>query len=160
MACIRNDAAHKATTKISRAFGTIVLEDLHVAGMVKNHALAGAVSDAAPGEIRRQFEYKAARVVFASRFFPSSKTCSVCGFVKDELPLNVRLFVCDGCGSVKDRDRNAADNLELVGRAAAEPVGQFRPANARGHCGSGRRKRGGETAMVEPRTQPRTSAHI
>jgi putative transposase len=161
MACIRKDATHKATTKISRSFGTIVLEDLNVAGMGKNHALAGAVADAAFGEIRRQFTYKAQRTVFADRFFPSSKTCSVCGLVKDELPLGMRLFVCDGCGSVKDRDRNAADNLERVGRATAEPAGQSRSANARGHHSAGRRKRGGETAMVEPRTRASlTSAHI
>jgi putative transposase len=160
MACLRKDAAHKATTGICRRFGTVVLEDLHVAGMSKNHALAGAVADAALGEIRRQFTDKAARCVCAGRFFPSSKTCSVCGLVKDELPLGVRTFVCAGCGSVKDRDRNAADNLELVGRATAEPVGQCRPANARGHRSAGRRKGGGETAVDEPRPQPRTSAHI
>jgi putative transposase len=160
IACIRKDAAHKATTKISRAFGTIVLEDLHVAGMGKNHAIAGAVADAAFGEIRRQFEYKAARVVIAGRFFPSSKTCSGCGMVKDTLPLGIRTFVCEHCGMVKDRDRNAADNLELVGRATAEPAGQCCPANARGHRSAGRRKRGGETAVSEPRTQSRTSAHF
>jgi len=160
MACIRHDAAHKATTRIARTFGTIVLEDLNVAGMSKNHALAGAVADAAFGEMRRQLQYKAARVVLADRFYPSSKTCSGCGEVMEELPLGVRIFVCMRCSMVKDRDRNAADNLELVGRATAEPAGQYGPADARGHCSAGRRRRGGETAVVEPRTQLRMSAHI
>lgn len=151
---------HKATTKISRAFGTIVLEDLHVAGMGKNHVLAGAVADAAFGEIRRQFQYKTECVIHADRFFPSSKTCSVCGAVKDEMSLAMHVFVGDHCGSVKDRDRNAADNLELVGRATAEPAGQYRPAYARGHRSAGGRRRGSETAVDEPRTQPRINARI
>jgi putative transposase len=160
IAGIRKDAIHKTTTKIAKIFGTIVLEDLNVAGMGQNHALAGAVADAAFGEIRRQFAYKAARVVYADRFFPSSKTCSECGAVKDELPLGIRVFVCAHCGMKKDRDRNAADNLELVGRATAEPAAQSGAGNARGHCGAGRSATSGETAVAEPRTQPRTSAHI
>jgi putative transposase len=160
ISCIRQDAIRKATTKISRAFGTIVLEDLHVAGMGKNHVLAGAVADAAFGEIRRQFQYKAERVIHADRFFLSSKTCSVCSAVKDEMSLAMRVFVCDHCGSVKDRDRNAADNLELVGRATAEPAGQYRPAHGRGHRSAGCRRRGSETAVDEPRTQSRINAHI
>jgi putative transposase len=111
MACIRKDAAHKATTKICRSFGTIVLEDLHVAGIGKNHALAGAVADAAFGEIRRPFADKAAHVRLADRFFPSSKRCSGCGTIQGTLPLGMRTFVCEPCGMVKDRDRNAADTL-------------------------------------------------
>jgi putative transposase len=91
ISCIRQDAVHKATTKISRAFGAIVLEDLYVAGMGKNHVLAGAVADAAFGEIRQQFQYKAERVIHADRFFPSSKTCSVCGAVKEEMSLAMRV---------------------------------------------------------------------
>jgi putative transposase len=152
IACVRKDTAHKATTMISGAFGTVVLEDLNVAGMGKNHTLAGSIADAAFGEIRRQFEYKADRVVLADRFFSSSKRCSACGEIKVELLLQTRIFVCERCGMVKDRDRNAADNLELVGWATAEPAGQFSPADARGHCSAGRIAGCGETAVVEPRT--------
>jgi len=64
------------------------MADLNVAGMGKNHTLAGAVADAAFGEIRRQFAYRAGRVLYADRFFPSSKRCSECGSVKDVLPLS------------------------------------------------------------------------
>jgi putative transposase len=89
VANIRRDAIHKATTAVSSAFETVVLEDLNVAGMGKNHALAGSVSDAAFGEVRRQFDYKArmrgGHVHVADRWFPSSKTCSACGCVVDKL---------------------------------------------------------------------------
>lgn len=125
VACIRKDAAHKATTAIARAFGTVVIEDLNVAGMSKNHALAGAVLDAAFSEVRRQFEYKCARfggsVVAADRFFPSSRRCSACGAVRAVLPLCVRKWACAGCGCVHDRDTNASHNLEWVGQAMPEP---------------------------------------
>lgn len=123
---IRRDACHKATAAITDAFETVVLEDLNVSGMSKNHALAGAVLDCGFHEFRRQCEYKArmkgGRVVIAHRFFPSSKTCSDCGHVVAQLPLSVREWTCPDCGSVHDRDRNAAINLELVGRASAEPL--------------------------------------
>ena len=118
VANIRRDAIHKATTAVASAFETVVLEDLNVAGMGKNHALAGAIHDAAFGEARRQFEYKTlrrgGRAVVADRFFPSSKTCSCCGHVMDKLPLSVRSWTCPSCGAVHDRDGNAATNLEQI----------------------------------------------
>lgn len=93
----------------------IVIEDLNVRGMVKNHKLAKAVSDASMGEMRRQIEYKAAwtgaEVVVADRFYPSSKTCSNCGHVKESLSLSERAYVCECCGVTLDRDYNAALNL-------------------------------------------------
>lgn len=137
MAAIRKDALHKATSLVAANFSTIVIENLNVFGMSKNHALAGAILDAAFGEIRRQLEYKAAmrggRVVVADRFFPSSKMCSACGDVVDSLPLQVRSWVCPSCGSTHDRDRNAAKNLEdlVVGPAWAEPSSDY-PADTRG----------------------------
>lgn len=124
---IRRDAIHKAIMRVANAFETIVLEDLNVAGMVKNHALAGSVSDAAFGEVRRQFEYKArmrgGHVRVADRFFPSSKTCSDCGCIVDKLALSVREWTCAGCGVTHDRDENAAINLESlsVGPAWSKP---------------------------------------
>jgi putative transposase len=108
---IRKDATHKFTTDVTRRFQTIVIEDLNVSGMSKNHALAGAVLDANPRELRRQIEYKAAlrggRVVVVDRFFPSTKTCADCGHVIDELPLSQRTWICPACGVVHDRDGNA-----------------------------------------------------
>jgi putative transposase len=93
----------------------VVIEDLHVKGMVKNHCLARSVSDSGMGEIRRQIEYKAewggVEVVVAGRFFPSSKTCSACGVIRDTLLLSERMFVCPDCGNIMDRDLNAARNL-------------------------------------------------
>ena len=140
IASIRKDAIHKATTAIASTFSTVVLEDLHAAGMVKNHHLAGAVSDASFREIRRCLEYKTAmrggRVVVVDRWMPSSKTCSDCGTVIDRLPLSKREWVCPACGVVHDRDENAARNLELaVGAASPEPSGGDRQ-DTRGEIGA------------------------
>ena len=124
MADLRRDGLHKLTTSLAREYGTIVVEDLNVAGMIRNRRLARAVSDAGFGEIRRQLAYKTSwnggRLVVADRWFPSSKTCSSCGAVKAKLPLRVRTYVCEACGLVMDRDANAARNLaSLVERTVA-----------------------------------------
>ena len=117
VANIRKDATHKATSEIvkTKQPQIIVLEDLNVCGMTKNHKLAKAVCDANMREFRRQVEYKSAwtgiEVRFVDRFFPSSKTCSSCGQVKKELKLSERTFRC-GCGFEMDRDLNAAHNLK------------------------------------------------
>jgi putative transposase len=114
--CIRNDALHKLTTGLTRTYTRIGIEDLNVAGMVQNRSLARSISDQAFGEFRRQVEYKAIRdqseIVVAHRFFPSSKTCSDCGHVMPKLPLKVREWVCPSCGTIHDRDKNAAINLD------------------------------------------------
>jgi putative transposase len=124
VASLRREGIHQLTTALAREYGTIVVEDLHVAGMLKNRSLARVVSDAGFGEIRRQLTYKTAwnggRVVVANRWFPSSKTCSGCQAVKTKLPLRTRTYVCDECGLVLDRDENAALNLAaLVKRQVA-----------------------------------------
>ncbi|MFF1571093.1 IS607 family element RNA-guided endonuclease TnpB, partial [Streptomyces sp. NPDC058293] len=112
---LRRDKIHKLTTSLAREYRTIVVEDLNVAGMVKNRRLARAVADAGFGEIRRQLAYKTVwnggHLEVADRWFPSSKTCSSCGTVKTKLPLRVRTYVCETCGLVLDRDENAALNL-------------------------------------------------
>ena len=121
---VRRDAQHKLTTDLTARFGTVVIEDLHVAGMVKNRRLARSISDAGWAEIRRQVEYKAGwrggRVIVAGRFFPSSKTCSDCGAVRAKLLLSERTYVCGACGLVTDRDVNAALNLAEYGRKVLE----------------------------------------
>ena len=121
VADVRDDAIHKATTMISGNYSVVCIEDLHVAGMVKNRHLARSVSDAALGEFRRQLEYKTARtgavLRVVDRWFPSSKTCSNCGVVKAKLSLSERTFNCDDCGLSMDRDLNAAINIEVAGSA-------------------------------------------
>jgi putative transposase len=113
---LRKDGLHKLTTSLVATYNTIVVEDLHVAGMVRNRRLAQAISDLGFGEIRRQLDYKArwsgSRLVVADRWFPSSKTCSGCQTAKPKLSLSVRTFTCELCGLAIDRDLNAARNLE------------------------------------------------
>ncbi|NUT36757.1 MAG: IS200/IS605 family element transposase accessory protein TnpB [Hamadaea sp.] len=114
----RRDGLHKLTSQLAATYGTIVAEDLHVAGMVRNQRLAKAVSDCGFGRIRTLLGYKTTwnggRLVTANRWFPSSKTCSGCGAVKAKLPLRVRTFICDECGLTLDRDLNAARNLAAL----------------------------------------------
>jgi putative transposase len=124
---IRNDAAHKLTTDLTRRFETIVIENLNVSGMAKNHSLAGSVLDCAFYEIRRQLQYKATmrngRIVIDDRFFPSTQICSECSCLsgpKGREQLNVEQWICSECGAEHDRDINAAINLEKLGRATAE----------------------------------------
>ena len=117
----RMDAINKATTMIARTYTTVCIEDLNVAGMVKNHHLARSLSDASLGEFRRQLEYKTMRngavLRVVDRWYPSSKTCSNCGAVKAKLPLSERVYRCDVCGLSMDRDLNAAINLMVAGSA-------------------------------------------
>ena len=121
VADVRADAINKATTMIANTYSTVCIEDLNVAGMVKNRHLARSVSDAALGEFRRQLEYKTARtgavLRVVDRWFPSSKTCSNCGVVKAKLSLSERVFNCDDCGLSLDRDLNAAINIRVAGSA-------------------------------------------
>jgi putative transposase len=115
IACIRRDAIHKATTAITKQFGLIGIESLNVRGMIRGRHLSRSVSDAGLSELQRQIKYKAlwrgGRVIEADRFFPSSKTCSRCKTIKKNLSLGERIFRCEACGLVLDRDLNAAINL-------------------------------------------------
>jgi putative transposase len=115
----RKDAIHKATTSIVRESQAVAVEDLNVRGMEKNRHLAKSVSDASLPEMARQLEYKCAwhgrGFVKVGRFYPSSKTCSTCGHVLDELPLSVREWTCPVCGASHDRDLNAAVNIAREG---------------------------------------------
>ena len=113
---IRKDALHQLTTSLTRRFHTIGIEDLNVKGMVKNRHLSRAVSDMGFFEFRRQLDYKAAQrggvIVVADRWYPSSKTCSVCSHKVETLSLSVREWMCPTCGMTHDRDVNAAVNLK------------------------------------------------
>lgn len=111
----RLDYQHKVTTEIASTYRIIGVEDLNVAGMVRNHCLALSISDAGFGEIRRQLSYKSewfgGILVEIDRFFPSSKLCRFCGCINSDLTLADRTWTCD-CGAVLDRDLNAALNIE------------------------------------------------
>lgn len=124
ISCVRVDALHKLTTGLVERFGTVVIEDLNVKGMVQNRHLSRAISDVGFGEFRRQIEYKVAasggRLVVADRWYSSSKICSDCGFKLDILSLGTREWDCPVCGVVHDRDINAAVNLKKLGQAMPE----------------------------------------
>ncbi|MFF4519532.1 RNA-guided endonuclease InsQ/TnpB family protein [Streptomyces mirabilis] len=126
----RRDGLHKITTRLVRENQTLVIEDLTVRNMVRNRKLARAISDAAWAEFRSLLEYKATwygrDVVVVDRFFPSSKLCSHCGALQDRMPLNVRTWTCD-CGTVHDRDVNAAKNLLAAGLAVSVCGAGVRP---------------------------------
>ena len=141
----RLDGLHKLTTRLAETFSDISIEDLHVAGMVKNRHLAKSISDAAFGEFRRQLEYKTARSGAAlhvvDRWFASSQTCSKCGSVKAKLSLSERTYKCDSCGLVLDRDLNAAINIQVAGSA---------PETLNAHGGTVSRNRPSGRVALDP----------
>jgi putative transposase len=153
---------HKATTGLARAKSVIVVEDLHVAGMVRNRRLARAIADQGWGEFHRQLAYKTtwygSRLLVGPRFYPSSKRCSACGLVRAELPLRVRVFCCSGCGLVLDRDVNAARNLAALAELVTVGVAESSPEteNACGGGGAGRASDG----LVEPPSVKQERARI
>ncbi|WP_327722060.1 transposase [Streptomyces sp. NBC_00490] len=126
----RRDVLHKLSARLVRENQTVVIEDLSVRNLLKNGALARAISDAAWTDLRSMLEYKCAwygrELVVIDRFFPSSKLCWNCGTVRGKLPLNVREWTC-ACGVVHDRDVNAARNILAAGLAASACGDGVRP---------------------------------
>ncbi|UED87538.1 RNA-guided endonuclease InsQ/TnpB family protein [Streptomyces profundus] len=147
----RRDHLHQLTTRLVREHQTLVIEDLAVRNMVRNHSLARAISDAGWSEFRSTLEYKAAwygrEVIAVDRFFPSSKLCSTCGAVRSGMPLHVRVWTCGGYGATHDRDVNAARNLLAVGLTVSVCGAGVRPQ---------RRTPGGQSATKQktPRREP------
>lgn len=116
LSSIRLNHVHQSTSHIVKQLSKgIVIEDLNVGGMMKNKHLSKHIQNSMFYEFRRQLEYKCSRygiqLVVADRFYPSSKACSCCGFIKSNLKLNDRVYKCDSCGLEIDRDLNAAENL-------------------------------------------------
>jgi putative transposase len=139
----RANTLHQVTTRLANTKSVIVIEDLQVAGMLTNHHLAQAIADVGFAAFRRHLTYKAAwygsQVVVVSRWEPSSKTCSGCGWVDDDLELSDRVFVCrnparPACRVVLDRDLNAALNLRTLAGSSSESQ------NACGGGSAGRRR--------------------
>lgn len=115
IANIRHNHLHQISSKLIRENQTIVCEDLSVKNMMANHCLAKSIGDASWGELVRQLTYKAGwygkKVIKIDRYFPSSKTCSHCGYVNDNLSLNMREWDCPRCQTHLDRDWNASQNI-------------------------------------------------
>ncbi|MGI5489916.1 RNA-guided endonuclease InsQ/TnpB family protein [Microtetraspora malaysiensis] len=126
----RADFLHKTSARLVRDHGVIVIEDLNVKGMVRNRSLAKAIYDCGWGEFRRQLEYKAAKygrhLIVIDRWYPSSKTCSACGHLLAALSLGTRRWTCPGCGTLHDRDVNAAKNILAAGLAVSACGGDVR----------------------------------
>ncbi len=118
ISCIRKTAIHQATAAIVMKYDRVVIENLNVVEMLKNHTISQAVGDASFSEIRRQLTYKCEwygkELVVVDRFYPSSKTCSSCGAIKD-IKLSERTYKCDKCGLKMGRDLNASINLANFG---------------------------------------------
>ncbi len=130
IADMRKDFQQQLSTRLIRENQVVCLETLSVKNMVKNHCLAKAVSDVGWSEFVRQLDYKAKwygrTIVKIDRWTPSSKTCSACGFVLEELGLEVRSWVCPECGTCHDRDINAACNIKAVGLTVSAYEGTVR----------------------------------
>jgi len=139
----RKDWLHKLSRRLVDENKVIAVEDLNVKGMMKNHCLAKAIGDAGWGMFTRFLEYKAAKAgkgfVKVNRYFPSSKTCSCCLHVQPSMPLSIRSWRCDQCGTLHDRDINAAKNISneaqriiaagIAGTANRGTVSQVRGKN-------------------------------
>ena len=138
----RANTLHQVTTRLAKSKSVIVVENLNVSGMLQNHQLAQAIGDVGSGEFRRQLTYKAewygSKVILADRWEPSSKTCSACGWIADDLTLSARSFHCHNlgfpCGLVLDRDLNAAINLRKLAGSSSDSLN----ACGEGSAGLGR----------------------
>ena len=119
----RADFLHRTSTRLVRDHDVIVIEDLAVTNMIRNRALAKAISDCGWGTFRRLLAYKAARagrhLIVIGRWYPSSKTCSACGHLLAALSLHTRTWQCPSCRTRHDRDINAATNILAAGLAVA-----------------------------------------
>jgi putative transposase len=127
VANIRMDFTHKLTTRLCRENQAVVIEDLHVKGMLANDKLSRAISGVGVGQMQMQLEYKAQRygtqLIVADRWYPSSRLCSSCGWHNDTLTLSDREWTCPACGIHHDRDVNAAINLQRLATASTRPTG-------------------------------------
>jgi putative transposase len=149
----RRDFLHKASTDLMRRFDVIAVEDLNVSGMVRNRKLARAISCTGWAEFRAMLEYKAQRhgriVVAVDRWYPSSKTCSACGYLLAALSLGTRHWTCPGCGTRHDRDCNAAKNILAAGLAADT-------GNGADACGGGVRQAGATRVRSPVKQEPQS----
>src|SRR6266849_5898310 len=141
VACERSDALHKMTTHVTRTHALIGLEDLNTKGMLANHCLAQAVSDASFFEVKRQLLYKTEQhggdVQLVDRWYPSSKTCHSCGWMKEDLALDDREWACEQCGAVNERDFNASLNIRDEALRLVTDVPVVASSGQKFACGAG-----------------------
>jgi putative transposase len=127
----RRDVLHQVTTRLVRENQTLVIEDLAVRNMLKNHTLARAISDASWRLFRQLLEYKAAEygrtLVVVPRWYPSTRRCAVCGVRVEKMDLSMREWTCNGCNTRHDRDVNAARNILAAGLAVTACEADGRP---------------------------------
>ncbi len=154
VANLRREQAHRFTTALTREFGVIGIETLNVRGMQANRRVARHIADVGWGTVLRQLRYKTSwsdgsLLVAADRFYPSSKICSDCGTVKAKLALSERVFTCDACGLIIDRDLNAALNLARMAHQHAQAEGRLKCNVAR----TGRETQNARRGQVSPSTR-------
>ena len=144
-ACIadrRRDFLHKLTTRLIHENQVVCVESLSVKNMMQNHCLAKAIAAVGWGELVRQLQYKAdwygRAVVAIDKFYPSSKRCHACGHILDSLDLDVRQWTCPACGTVHDRDTNAALNIQAAGLAVYACGEAVRPGRVKTRPGAPR----------------------
>jgi putative transposase len=166
---LRRSFLHEVSSQLAKTHAKLVLEDLNVAGLLRNSCLARTIGDAAWTDFGRQLRYKSAwldgELMFCDRWFPSTRTCWRCGAVKRQMRLAERTFHCDGCGLVTDRDRNAAANLAAWAQEASRTAAAQSPdrqaggrvTNAPGGTGAGRHTGDGASGPDEGGTD--ASAH-
>ncbi|MTJ63889.1 IS200/IS605 family element transposase accessory protein TnpB [Nocardia seriolae] len=144
IAAVRRDFLHRVTNKLVKTHDRLVIEDLNVAGVLRNRRSASAISDAAWGEFARLLTYKqqwrGGTVVVADRWYPSSKRCSSCGVINSALTLAERIFLCE-CGFGADRDTNAAVNL-AVWATMHNDISRSPDLSTRGRVNKARRREG------------------
>jgi putative transposase len=149
----RRNTLHQVTTRLAKTKSVLVIEDLNVSGMLKNHRLAQAIGDVGFYEFKRQLLYKASwygsRVILADPWEPSSKRCSGCGWIDADLTLSDRTFHCEQCGLVLDRDLNAAINLSKLAGSSSDSQ------NACGVAGAGARS-GPRVQLAAAKQEPNT----
>ena len=155
----RQDFLHKLSTQLIRENQAIAVESLNVKGMMKNHHLAKAISDQGWGQFLSMLRYKAdwygRTILVVDRFFPSSKRCFACGWINENLSLNIRSWKCPSCLTAHDRDINAAKNIlncalsaTTAGMAESHAVGDRRSQRSRKVSSAGRRTRKPPTLVV------------
>jgi len=155
ISCIRQECLHQLTTRLTRNYRNIAIEDLNVKGMMSNRRLSRRIADMDFYEFRRQLMYKAElhgnHIEVVDRWFPSTKRCSRCHALNKEMTLKNRDYDCPCCGLFIDRDENAARNL----RSTVSSTG----IDACGEGGSDLRQWVSETGLVEARTKPCTDLY-
>ena len=166
VANVRRHFLHQVSGELVKTHDRIVIENLNVAGMLANHRLARAISDAGWSEFARMLTYKQAwrggQLLEADRWYPSTRLCPQCGVVDSAVTLADRVFTC-GCGHAADRDRNAATNLARWGPAhhnphrSPDPQAGGRATNARRRDGADQHPRVGETSPNDAGTDVHTA---